>query len=81
MHICIHVCRHPCNDIYVCMRGHKYTLHTYLSIYLWLYVCVCIYAISMYTFRYVCRKKYMSLYIGRHLYMYTPATISFCDEN
>ena len=60
--MCIHVFRQSYIGIYVFISGiNKYLTHMYESIYVSLnicmnapvYVCVCIYAISMYAFRFV----------------------------
>ena len=59
MHICIYISRQKCMGIFVCMYIHKYKYytHTYVvkdeCMYVQMYVCVCIYAIWMYTFWYM----------------------------
>ena len=62
-----------CMGIYVCMWGNKYTHYTHVFIYTCMYVsmfvCVCIYVISMPAFRYFYMQTNMSRYIGRHVYM------------
>ena len=75
VYICIYVGRQPCKGIHVCILGHKYTYYTcmYLYMYAWIYMCVyaSMYVISMmYIFRFAHRLTYLSLYMGRHNYMY-----------
>ena len=49
----MHVYMHACEDINIPIT-HMY-VSMYECMYACKYVCICIYAISMYTFRYVCR--------------------------
>ena len=55
----VYVCRKTCMGMYVCMYIHKYTYctPTYVvmneCVSVHMYLCVCVYAIWMHTFRYV----------------------------
>ena len=86
----MHICRHICIGIYVCMHIHKYTYytHTYVVMDECMYghMYVDIYAISMYTFRYVYQHTYMSLHAYAYMklciypYMYVGRCVYICHR-
>ena len=64
--VCIY--RQTCMGTYKCVLVHNYTYYIYMCSYWWIHVhtyviCVCIYAIWVYTFMYVKWQTHMTLYI------------------